>query len=231
MTTYIVLGDDHPLVRVALRDTIEAAIVGATVTGCASLDEVIDVVARDPHTVSLVLLDLNMSGFAGLFLMQTRFPTVAVAIVSATETDGAIRRALTYGAAGYIPKSMPTTLIAEAIEAILNGTVWTPPGWLEEAPGEDVEGAEDADFARRFAALSGQQIRILTSILAGKLNKQIAADLGIAEQTVKAHVSVILKKLGVGSRTRAAVLAGALLPDAPAGMKDMLPRPGPEIPG
>lgn len=207
----IVIGDDHPLVQAALRDALGKAMPEVTVAECLTLDAVMRAVAAQPDDIDLVLLDLNMPGthgFAGLFLMLAHHPTVPVAIISALEDSSTIRRALAYGASGYIPKSLSMSAMAEAIRAILNGEVWAPHDALSARRASD-----DTDMARRFASLSPQQIRILMMIVDGKLNKQIAGELNIAEQTVKVHVSTILRKLGVVSRTQAAVVAGRLAVD------------------
>ncbi|HYH23182.1 MAG TPA: response regulator transcription factor [Azospirillum sp.] len=214
----IVIGDDHPLVQAALRDALGKAMPEVAVVECLTLDAVMQAVAARPDDIDLVLLDLNMPGthgFAGLFLMLAHHPTVPVAIISALEDSTTIQRALAYGASGYIPKSLSMGAMADAIRAILDGEVWAPRDALASGRASD-----DADLARRFASLSPQQIRILMMIVDGKLNKQIAGDLNIAEQTVKVHVSTILRKLGVVSRTQAAVVAGRLAVDG------MLPPPG-----
>ncbi|MBP2228573.1 DNA-binding NarL/FixJ family response regulator [Azospirillum agricola] len=206
--TTIVIGDDHPLVQAALRDALGKAMPEVAVVECLDLDSVMAAVAERPDDVDLVLLDLNMpgtNGFAGLFLMLAHHPTVPVAILSALQDSDTIRRALAYGASGYIPKSLSMAAMADAIRAILGGAVWAPPlGGLGSPE------ADEAEAARRFASLSPQQLRILTMIVDGKLNKQIAGELNVSEQTVKVHVSSILRKLNVVSRTQAAVVAGKL---------------------
>lgn len=205
--TTIVIGDDHPLVQAALRDALGKAMPEVRVIECPDLDSVMATVGRRPADIDLVLLDLNMPGthgFAGLFMMLAHHPTVPVAILSALQDSDTIRRALAYGASGYIPKSLSMPAMADAIRAILSGETWAPP--LSAASSE----ADEADAARRFASLSPQQLRILTMIVDGKLNKQIAGDLNVSEQTVKVHVSSILRKLNVVSRTQAAVVAGRL---------------------
>lgn len=205
--TTIVIGDDHPLVQAALRDALGKAMPEVRVIECPDLDSVMTAVGRQPDDIDLVLLDLNMpgtNGFAGLFLMLAHHPTVPVAILSALQDSDTIRRALAYGASGYIPKSLSMPAMADAIRAILSGETWAPP--LSAASTE----ADEADAARRFASLSPQQLRILTMIVDGKLNKQIAGELNVSEQTVKVHVSSILRKLNVVSRTQAAVVAGRL---------------------
>lgn len=207
-TTTIVIGDDHPLVQAALRDALGRAMPEVAVIECPDLDSVMTAVAARPDDIDLVLLDLNMPGthgFAGLFLMLAHHPTVPVAILSALQDADTIRRALAYGASGYIPKSLSMGAMADAIRAILSGAVWAPPTSALDTPE-----ADEAELARRFASLSPQQLRILTMIVDGKLNKQIAGDLNVSEQTVKVHVSSILRKLNVVSRTQAAVVAGKL---------------------
>lgn len=209
--TTIVIGDDHPLVQAALRDALGRAMPEVAVIECPDMDGVMAAVAQRPDDVDLVLLDLNMPGthgFAGLFLMLAHHPTVPVAILSALQDADTIRRALAYGASGYIPKSLSLVAMADAIRAILAGSVWAPPLSALDTPE-----ADEAEAARRFASLSPQQLRILTMIVDGKLNKQIAGDLNVSEQTVKVHVSSILRKLNVVSRTQAAVVAGRLAVD------------------
>ncbi|CBS90599.1 LuxR C-terminal-related transcriptional regulator [Azospirillum lipoferum] len=205
--TTIVIGDDHPLVQAALRDALGKAMPEVRVIECPDLDSVMTAVGQRPADIDLVLLDLNMPGthgFAGLFMMLAHHPTVPVAILSALQDSDTIRRALAYGASGYIPKSLSMPAMADAIRAILSGETWAPP--LSAASSE----ADEAESARRFASLSPQQLRILTMIVDGKLNKQIAGELNVSEQTVKVHVSSILRKLNVVSRTQAAVVAGRL---------------------
>lgn len=209
--TTIIIGDDHPLVQAALRDALGRAMPEVAVIECPDMDGVMAAVAQRPDDIDLVLLDLNMPGthgFAGLFLMLAHHPTVPVAILSALQDADTIRRALAYGASGYIPKSLSMAAMADAIRAILAGSVWAPPLSALDTPE-----ADEAEAARRFASLSPQQLRILTMIVDGKLNKQIAGDLNVSEQTVKVHVSSILRKLNVVSRTQAAVVAGRLAVD------------------
>lgn len=213
MTT-IIIGDDHPLVQAALRDALGRRFPGLRVVECYDLDAVLAATAENAEEIDLVLLDLNMPGthgFAGLFLMAAQHPTVPVAILSAIQDPSTIRRALDYGASGYIPKSLGLGDMAEAVAAILNGDVWAPADLPAVGRSE-----QDADLARRFASLSAQQMRILTMIVEGRLNKQIAYELQVSEQTVKVHVSTILKKLNVVSRTQAAVVAQKLAVDGEA---------------
>ncbi|MCA1366711.1 response regulator transcription factor [Bradyrhizobium sp. BRP14] len=208
MSTRIVIADDHPMVQAALRSVLVAALPDLELIACRSVDEVLEVLSGDRREVDLVLLDLTMpgtDGFAGLFLLHAHHPTLPVAIVSAKQDEATIRKAITFGASGYIPKSLDLPEMVDAIRSILDGEMWAPPRFA--ASGAD----PDAALSVRLASLSSQQLRILTKIVEGKLNKQIAGEMEIAEQTVKVHVSAILRKLGVVSRTQAAVLCERLL--------------------
>ncbi|HEV2677322.1 MAG TPA: response regulator transcription factor [Aliidongia sp.] len=219
----IIVADDHPLVQEALGHVLAQSFPDAAILPCLCLADVTATVARHRADIDLVLLDLHMpdsQGFAGLFQMLSLYPTVPVAILSATEDPGTIRRALDFGASGYIPKSLSMARMADAIRGVLGGEIWAP-----EHPNDGGGGGHDnAEWARRFASLSPQQMRILALVREGRLNKQIAGDLGIAEQTVKVHVSTILRKLQVGSRTQAAVAADRLAIHSPQ-MADRPVRP------
>ena len=209
MKTRIVIGDDHPLVRAGLMTALSSVISDLEMIECHSFEEVVEALSASAGDVDLVLWDLGMPGirgFAGLLMLVAQHPTVPVAIISARQDPVTIRRAVAYGASGYIPKSLNLAAMAAAISRILSGEIWIPP----DIGGRGAIGDSDLELANRFARLSVQQMRILAMIVQGRLNKEIAGELGIAEQTVKGHVSTILRKLGVASRTQAAVLAERL---------------------
>lgn len=198
----IVVADDHPLFRAALRSAVDKAAPGAEVVECASLAEARAAMVAGP--VDLLLLDLKLSdseGMAGLAAVRAEQPTVPVAVVSASEDAPVVRHALGLGAAGFIPKSSPLPQMVEAIAAILAGDSWAP----------DVPEADD-DLAGRVASLTPSQLRILEGLKAGRLNKQIAFDLGVSEATIKAHLTSVFRKLGVHNRTQAVILAKSLDP-------------------
>jgi DNA-binding NarL/FixJ family response regulator len=144
-----------------------------------------------------------MSGFIGLMMLRAEHPEIPVIVVSASEDSATVRRSLDYGASGFVPKSAPIGQVAEAIRAVLDGEVWLPAG---AAAGDDA----DAAMAERAVNLTPQQLRVLLGIAEGKLNKQIAFDMAISEQTVKDHVTVILRKLGASNRTQAILVASQL---------------------
>lgn len=198
----IVVADDHPLFRAALRSAVDKAAPGAEVLECASLAEARAAMVAGP--VDLLLLDLKLSdseGMAGLAAVRAEQPAVPVAVVSASEDAPVVRHALGLGAAGFIPKSSSLPQMVEAIAAILAGDSWAP----------DVPEADD-DLAGRVASLTPSQLRILEGLKAGRLNKQIAFDLGVSEATIKAHLTSVFRKLGVHNRTQAVILAKSLDP-------------------
>ena len=199
----IVVADDHPLFRAALRSAVEKAAPGAVIAECASLAEVQAALAEAP--TDLLLLDLKLSdseGMAGLSRIRADHPAVPVAVVSASEEPPTVRRALALGAAGFIPKSAALAVMVEAINAILSGDSW--------APDVGVPGPEEGDLEVRIASLTPSQLRILEGLRAGRLNKQIAFDLGVTEATIKAHLTSVFRKLGVQNRTQAVILAQSI---------------------
>jgi len=205
----VLVADDHPLFRAALRRAIDEAVGGAQVIEAADVDALRAAAAAHPDA-DLVLLDLMMPGsrsFAPLAWLRSQHPGIAVIVVSGTENAAVMRAALEFGAAGFVPKSAPLADLVAAIRAVMEFSQWFPPAAYEEAAEPD-RGA--ASIAARFASLTPQQFRVLELLARGKLNKQIAAELGITEQTTKAHVSAALAKLGARNRTQATLLYSSL---------------------
>jgi len=199
---HIVIVDDHPLFRDALKTTLATSFKDLRVSEAGSLQELSAVVEKG--AVDLVLLDLTMpgvQGFSGLMYLRALNPQIPVVIVSANESPAVIRRCLEFGASGFIPKSMPISRIREAIGAILNGEFWLP----QEIDLGQGTATREGRLVERLSALTPQQFRVLMMLGEGLLNKQIAFQLGVSEATVKAHVSAILQKLGVESRTQAVI--------------------------
>jgi DNA-binding NarL/FixJ family response regulator len=206
--TTIVIADDHPLFRGALRQAISSLMPSSQVAEAGSLDELTAALERN-REVDLVLLDLTMpgvQGFSGLLYLRAQFPEIPVVVVSAHDDPAVIRRAIEFGASGFVPKSLDTDQIGSALRAILSGGTWTPPD-IDLSASED---RETAELVRRLATLTPQQIRVLMMVSEGLLNKQIAYELSVSEATVKAHVSAILQKLGVDSRTQAVIAASKI---------------------
>jgi DNA-binding NarL/FixJ family response regulator len=204
----VIVADDHPLFRGALVQALRQLLPAAAVCEVADFPSLRDAVAAD-NDVDLVLLDLQMpgaEGFSSLLFLRSEYPDVPVVVVSGREEPGLIRRALDFGASGYIPKSCSFEQMAEGLREVLGGNVWAPPQLADAAPAA----AGDRDLAQRIASLSPQQYRVFMMLADGRLNKQIAFELGVMEATVKAHMTAILNKLGFIRRTQAALLAQRL---------------------
>jgi DNA-binding NarL/FixJ family response regulator len=204
----LVIADDHPLFRGALREAVSGLFAKADIAEAGTFDEVAELLERDGE-LDLVLLDLAMPGvrgFSGLMYLRAQYPGVPVIVVSANDDPAAIRRCMEFGASGFIPKTLGVDAMRSVIARILDGGVWTPPD-VDLKAGSD---AAIADLMTRMASLTPQQVRVLMMLSEGLLNKQIAYQLDVSEATVKAHVSAILQKLGVESRTQAVIAAAKI---------------------
>ncbi len=213
----LLIADDHPLFRAALRGAAADAVARMSVLEAESLDGVL--AALDAHDdVDLVLLDLHMPGnhgLAGLAAIRAQFPAVVVIVVSANDDPRVVRRALDHGAAGYLPKSAGLEELRDAIRSVLACEQWLPPA-LRATVARAQSSRHDAELAARLASLSPQQFRVLTLVAEGLLNKQIADRLDVQERTVKAHLSAIFDRLGVRNRTQASVILRELELSDPA---------------
>jgi DNA-binding NarL/FixJ family response regulator len=204
----LLIADDHPLFRGALREAVSGLFETVEIVEAGSLDEAAKLLETNAD-VDLILLDLSMPGvrgFSGLMYLRAQYPSTPVAIVSAIDDPTIICRCLDFGASGFIPKTLGVETIRAAVKRVLDGGIWTPPH-------VDLERSEDAESAmliERLATLTPQQVRVLMMLSEGLLNKQIAYELGVSEATVKAHVSAVLQKLGVDSRTQAVIAVGKI---------------------
>jgi DNA-binding NarL/FixJ family response regulator len=205
----VLIADDHPLFRDALQRAVLGALPAARVHGADSVHSLLALIEQFPDA-ELLLLDLHMPGargYSALAHIRGQFPGLPIVVVSGHEESQVARRALAHGASAYIPKSTPAEDIVAAIRAVLDGDVWLPPAMVA---GHAELRPDEADVAARVASLTPQQFRVLTMIAEGLLNKQIAYDLGVSEATVKAHMTAIMRKLGVNNRTQVALAAGHL---------------------
>ena len=204
----LVIADDHPLFRGALREAVAGMFENVEIAEAGTFDEVAALLDRGGE-VDLILLDLAMPGvrgFSGLMYLRAQYPSIAVVVVSANDDPAAIRRCMEFGASGFIPKTLGIEAMRGAVSRVLSGGVWTPPD-VDLQTGSD---AETAELMARLATLTPQQVRVLMMLSEGLLNKQIAYQLSVSEATVKAHVSAILQKLGVESRTQAVIAAAKI---------------------
>ncbi|TPM34847.1 response regulator transcription factor [Mesorhizobium sp. B2-3-5] len=197
--------DDHPLFREALHSAVQMAYPEVDTVEARSITEAVELLA-DAKPFDLALLDLSMPGvhgFDGLLQLRTRYPRLPVVIVSGHEEPRIISEALSYGAAGFIPKSARKSDLANAIRSVMDGAIYVPETY--EGQPRDADSSNRADMVQRLSTLTPQQLRVLQMLRQGLLNKQIAYELQVGETTVKAHVSEILRKLNVYSRTQAVI--------------------------
>ncbi|MDD2058289.1 response regulator transcription factor [Pseudomonas sp. GD03860] len=208
----ILIADDHPLFREAIHNVISDGFPGSEVMETADLDSAL-ALTGEHDDLDLILLDLNMPGMhglGGLINLRNEAPTIPVVIVSAEQDKQIVLQAITYGAVGFITKSSPRSQMTEAIERILNGNVYLPPDIIRtQKAGTRRNHNEHPGFAPELLqALTRKQLLVLERMTKGESNKQIAYNLDIAETTVKAHVSAILRKLNVHNRVQAILSAG-----------------------
>ena len=195
--------DDHPLFCDALELTLKSFGSYSDVATAGSLEAAVTRLEGAPAP-ALVLLDLNLpdvSGLDGLIRLKRHARKSPVIIVSSMTDDGVIGRAIAAGASGFVPKHSPRSVFRDAISAIEAGGVYKP-----ACHAEGVSNDSESEILTKLASLTNQQARILELICEGMLNKQIAYELSIAEATVKAHVTAIMRKLDVQSRTQAALV-------------------------
>lgn len=199
----IIIADDHPLFRGALRQALSGLGPKTAIVEAGDFETTRQAALDEPEA-DLVLLDLAMpgvSGLSGLIALRSEFVSLPVIVVSASDDQGTIRGAIDLGASGYIPKSASIDQIREAVGQVLQGNLWVPAG-MDLTSEMD---SEANDLVTRLKSLTPQQSRVLGMLGEGLLNKQIAYELGVSEATIKAHVSAVLQKLGVDSRTQAVI--------------------------
>ena len=203
------IADDHPLFRSALRQVIESLFGEHEIFEASTLDEAREVIANNPDVdLDMILLDLQMPGsvgFSGLVTLRNAAPEVPIVVVSAATSTDTMRNSITYGAAGFIPKSFSSDQIGDGMRCVMSGEVYLRSVALEP---DVLAGA--AKLRDRVAALTQGELRVFELLAHGKSNKIIAYELGIKESTVKAHITVILRKIGVYSRTQAVIAAREL---------------------
>ncbi len=199
----VVIADDHPLFRAALKQAISECVDGGETLEAENFGDLLKAIEQTP-SIELVFLDLHMpgnDGFTGLAQLRNHYPDIVVIMVSSDDKPLTMQKAISFGAAAFIPKSADLGLISTAIDTVLEGEVWLPEHASLELNQEVL--AEHLSLSAQLSQLTPQQYVVLQMIAEGQLNKQIAYDLDIKETTVKKHVSAILQKLEVNNRTLA----------------------------
>lgn len=201
MNGTILVADDHPLFRQALSMAIASVAPAARVVEAGTLAAAAKA-AGDAPDLALITLDLKMPGaigYSGIALLHAERPDVPILVVSSAEGAKVADEARAFGAVGFLRKDADLARIEDAIRVALGGQSTVP------ASAEPVE-----QVRREVANLTPTQLKVLLAVLDGKLNKQIAFDLGMSESTVKAHMTAVMRKLDVQNRTQAALIARSL---------------------
>ncbi|WP_137167128.1 response regulator transcription factor [Salinimonas lutimaris] len=207
--TQILVADDHPLFREALRGALAPYFKDAEILEADSLESAMTTL-NSQRAINLVLLDLTMPGaeyFNGLITIREAYPDLPIAVVSASEGVEVVAQVMSLGAQGFIPKSSPTKEMADAIMKITQGETWVPESMQAEL---EAVNEELATLLQRFRELTPKQIQVLSFLRAGLMNKQIAHEMNVTEATIKAHISAILRKLEINTRTQAVLLMDKL---------------------
>ena len=211
----VVIADDHPLFRTALKQAIVECLADNETLEADSFSDLLKVIEQTP-SLEIVFLDLHMpgnDGFTGLTLLRNHYPDLVVIMVSSDDNAQTMQKAVNFGAAAFIPKSADLNVISQAIDTVLEGEVWLPENIVIN---EDKQATQHHQrLAKQLSQLTPQQYVVLTLIADGQLNKQIAYDLDIKETTVKKHVSAILLKLEVNNRTLAGLAYQELMLTTP----------------
>jgi len=210
----ILIADDHPLFLGALQQVLAQRYPAATLHVAANVPELQHQMEQHAD-ISLLLLDLHMPGalgFSALSWFVGHYPDKAAIMISANSHPETVRRAIDHGAAGFLSKSADIAVIESCIDEVLAGKRGLHPGLQTGGSGASLR---SLDVAEALSSLTPQQFRVASMLVEGLLNKQIAYELDVKEATIKAHMTEIFRKLGVHSRTQAALAIGSLAVDTP----------------
>lgn len=214
MPKRFLIADDHPLFRSAMRSALVTRFPDAAIEEVGDISALQQAIAEHSD-IDLLLLDLHMpgaQGFSALIHIQAQHPEIPLMVVSASETEEVMCRAIDYGASGFLPKSSSVEQISRAVQQVLDGQRWLP----ENVKYQPTSGSSEKTIAEVVASLTPQQFRVANYLVQGLLNKQIAWELHVTEATIKAHITEIFRKLGVHSRTQAVLMLSQLEINTPS---------------
>ncbi len=212
----LLVVDDHPLFREGLRHVLRLLENQVDIEEATNFDEAVKAVVGR-HDLDLILLDLllpGMKGYDGMRTLRESAPDVPIVVISAVEEREAVLESFRHGAIGYIPKSSTSEVMLSALKLVLAGGKYLPPVIAGESLAPETAPASGAMYGAAALAdapeLTRRQREVLELIGEGRSNKEIAESLGLAEGTVKIHVTAILKALKATNRTQAAMVAAQL---------------------
>ena len=217
----ILIADDHPLFHEALKgvvmDIFPSDVASDVECICTiNVRETLVALEEEP-AFDLILLDLKLpgaDGFSALISIRSKVPTVPVVMVSSTDQVDIVRESFSYGAMGYLPKSSSQNVMKNAIRLVMSGSTYIPTEALGSfaVPPFEKKDPPKQEESNAMSVLTPRQLAVLDLLAEGKANKIIAYELNISEITVKAHVSAILRKLGVSNRLQAVIAAKNMTP-------------------
>jgi DNA-binding NarL/FixJ family response regulator len=213
----ILLVDDHALIRDALRSVLRELVADAIVLEAPDCRQAMRAIEQHPD-LHLILLDLNLpdrDGLAVLSDLRRHHATISIVVLSAFHDRDNVLRALDLGALGFIPKSAPREVMANALRLVFSGGVYIPPEAVARAEAPPAQAAPGRRVSPADLRLTERQMEVIALMMQGKSNKAISRILDTSEQTVKHHVTAILKALKVGNRTEAVIAVGAMGWDLP----------------
>jgi DNA-binding NarL/FixJ family response regulator len=213
---HVIIVDDHALIRSGLADTLRQHFADVVILEADSSSAALALMADS--TVDLAIVDLFIPGEPGFAFVRrlcNRYPALTVVVLSASENPAHIRKCIDLGASGFIPKSVPREQLLVALDLVLAGKIFLPdtPEPNPTALGTNGEIAPGTTREQVIASLTPRQQDILMLVAQGHSNKQIALEYQLSENTVKVHVSAILRTLGLSNRTQAGILVQQLSDD------------------
>ena len=209
----LLIVDDHPLFRDGLAALLRQSDAETIVVQAGSTEEAFRI--ANEQIVDAVFMDLMMPGLSGEAAIREfvrRHPTLPVIVLSSSESPQDVRRVINAGASGYIPKSATAQTVVSALNLVLSGNIYVPPLLITATARASEPGTPGS--RNSISQLTDRQVDVLRYLRDGLSNKEISANLGIAEKTVKVHIAAIFKTLNVVNRTQAAKFLHEA-PDAP----------------